>query len=473
MHPRARAIVFTIVAGVLLSLVTGLALVVLSKSHDTDYWVTHSFEVGHELDRAQNILLDAEASERGFLLTNEPSYLASLSPRAPQFEAETSRLLRMIQDNPLQVPQVERMRQAGVERLRLLDEIVQDRRRELASSYGPALRERMDKGEQLMQRVQALINELTADEDRLLAARRQLKLRFDRIATAVILSASALLVAMGVGLVRIQRDLDRRERLEARLVTEKTERDRLIKDLERSNRDLDRFAYAASHDLKAPLRGILNLSTWIEEDLGERISTQSREHLNTLRGRVHRLELLIDGILAYSRAGQKRTRPERIDMGGLLRGVVELLEPEKKATVVVGSGMPTLVAEPVPLQQVFQNLIDNALKHGHADQPQVMVDVVDRGASWDFSVKDNGPGIAPEFHERIWGVFQTLESRDKTGGTGIGLATVRKIAESRGGAAWVESSPGQGAVFHVSWPKNAYDTGITAAFERANLQELR
>ncbi|MEA2698281.1 MAG: hypothetical protein QOI66_2552, partial [Myxococcales bacterium] len=289
--------------------------------------------------------------------------------------------------------------------------------------------------------------------------RRARKLRFDRFATAVILSASGILIAMGVGLVRIQRDLDRREKLEARLVQEQRDRERLIRDLERSNRDLDQFAYAASHDLKAPLRGITNLSTWVEEDLGDHLNESSRKHLEQLRGRVARLESLIDGILSYSRAGQKRTTPERVDVGKLLRNIVDLLSPDNRATVAIAPDMPFLMAEPVPLQQVFQNLIDNALKHGRTDQPRVHIDVTDGGSFWDFSVKDNGQGIAPEFHERIWGVFQTLESRDKTGGTGIGLATVRKIVESRGGTAWVESSPGQGATFHVAWPKKFVDDG--------------
>jgi light-regulated signal transduction histidine kinase (bacteriophytochrome) len=262
-----------------------------------------------------------------------------------------------------------------------------------------------------------------------------------------------------VGLVRIQRDLDRREKLEARLGQEKRDRERLIRDLERSNRDLDQFAYAASHDLKAPLRGITNLSTWVEEDLGDSLNEASRKHLEQLRGRVARLESLIDGILSYSRAGQKRTAPERVDVRKLLRNIVDLLSPDNQAMVAIAPNMPSLMAEPVPLQQVFQNLIDNALKHGRTDQPRVHIDVADSGSFWDFSVRDNGQGIAPEFHERIWGVFQTLESRDKTGGTGIGLATVRKIVESRGGTTWVESSPGQGATFHVAWPKKFVDDG--------------
>jgi signal transduction histidine kinase len=458
-HPKARAIVFTIVAGILLLIVTGLSLIVEEKSQTADYLVAHSFEVRSLLDRSLLLLLDAETTERGYLLTDDVRYLRSDSSFSDLFALMTARLEAMVTDHPSQQARARVLHERGVQRLRLLDSIIDDRRNEALDSYGTALRVRMERGKALTNDVRSLIGDMKAEEDRLLTDRRARKLRFDRSATAVILSASGILIAMGVGLVRIQRDLDRREKLEARLGQEKRDRERLIRDLERSNRDLDQFAYAASHDLKAPLRGITNLSTWVEEDLGDSLNEASRKHLEQLRGRVARLESLIDGILSYSRAGQKRTAPERVDVRKLLRNIVDLLSPDNQAMVAIAPNMPSLMAEPVPLQQVFQNLIDNALKHGRTDQPRVHIDVADSGSFWDFSVRDNGQGIAPEFHERIWGVFQTLESRDKTGGTGIGLATVRKIVESRGGTTWVESSPGQGATFHVAWPKKVVDDG--------------
>jgi light-regulated signal transduction histidine kinase (bacteriophytochrome) len=235
---------------------------------------------------------------------------------------------------------------------------------------------------------------------------------------------------------------------------------RLTRALERSNRELDQFAYVASHDLKAPLRGIANLAEWIEEDLGERVTGESREHMRLLKGRVHRMEALIDGILAYSRAARVRGDPERVDTGALVAEVVDLLAPPAGA-VSVAPDMPEVLAERVPLQQTFMNLIANALKHGRAaggtSHVRSHVRVTWREAgddAYDFAVADDGPGIAPEYHERIWGIFQTLEARDKVEGTGIGLAVVRKIVESRGGRTWVESAAGEGATFHFTWPKS-------------------
>lgn len=226
----------------------------------------------------------------------------------------------------------------------------------------------------------------------------------------------------------------------------------LIAALERSNADLDGFAHVASHDLKAPLRGIAALSEWIEEDLGERITESARGHLSMLRGRVRRLEDLIEGILSYSRAGRTGREVSEVDVGALLAEAIELLAPPSSAAITVDPGMPVLRTARVPLQQVFMNLISNALKHA-GPEAVVRVGAREAGAFWEFSVSDNGPGIAPAYHERIWAIFQTLKPRDQVEGTGIGLSVVRKIVASMGARAWVESAEGEGACFRFTWPR--------------------
>lgn len=232
---------------------------------------------------------------------------------------------------------------------------------------------------------------------------------------------------------------------------------RLTHALERSNRELDQFAYVASHDLKAPLRGIATLTQFIEEDLGDRLTAESADHMRMLKGRVHRMDGLIEGILTYSRAGRARAPSERVETGALVRDVIELLAPGPGVRVEVTAVLPVLETERVPLQQVFLNLIGNAIKHARAARPDVVVRVECRDTrdGCEFTVADNGPGIAPEYHDRIWGIFQTLQARDKVEGTGIGLAVVKKIVESRGGRAWVDSAPDAGAAFHFTWPRAA------------------
>ena len=227
-----------------------------------------------------------------------------------------------------------------------------------------------------------------------------------------------------------------------------------IDEQRRQAAELDQFAYVTSHDLKAPLRGIANLSSWIEEDLADRMTDEAREQMKLLRGRVHRLEALIDGILQYSRAGRVKGKPRLVAVDALVADVVELLAPGGKATVSVQPGMPSLMTDSVPLQQVFMNLIGNALKHSKKPDTRVEVGAREMDGRWEFFVKDDGPGIAPRYHERIWGIFQTLEARDKVESTGIGLSVVRKIVEARGGRAWVESEDGQGATFRFTWPRH-------------------
>ncbi len=250
-----------------------------------------------------------------------------------------------------------------------------------------------------------------------------------------------------LGVVIVILDISQRKRAEA-------DRDRLITALERSNRELDQFAYVASHDLKAPLRGITNLAQWIGDDLKEVMTDETRGQMRLLTGRVHRMEALINGILAYSRAGRVREQPESIDVGALLTETVELLSATPPASIQVETVMPVLHSERVPLQQVFLNLISNALKHSMRNDALVRVRGSEAGDGWEFSISDNGPGIAPEYHERIWGIFQTLKARDEVEGTGIGLSVVKKIVEGRGGTVRVESAVGQGATFFFTWPKS-------------------
>ena len=211
----------------------------------------------------------------------------------------------------------------------------------------------------------------------------------------------------------------------------------------------------ATHDLRAPLRGIVTLSEWLEEDLAAAMTDESREHLRLLRGRVSRMEVLIEGILAYSRASRVKSKLEPIEVASMLDEVLGLLVPPAAAVKVhAPEAAPPLVAERAPLQQVWMHLISNALKHGAREGAEIWLAVKDAGDAWECSVRDNGPGIAPEYHERIFRIFHTLASRDSVEGAGIGLAIVKKLVEDRGGRVWIDSGPGTGAALYFTWPKS-------------------
>jgi len=226
--------------------------------------------------------------------------------------------------------------------------------------------------------------------------------------------------------------------------------------LERSNRELDQFAYVASHDLKAPLRGIDHLASWITQDAADVLPAASKEHLNKLRGRVQRMDYLLDDLLAYSRVGRRDGNAEILKTDALVRYVIGMLSPPAGLTIQLDDGMPTLVTPRVPLESVFRNLIDNAIKHHHAPETgTVRISAQSVGDFVEFCVSDNGPGIDQQYHERIFSIFQTLRPRDQVEGSGMGLAIVKKTVEYRGGTIRIVSAAGQGAAFYFTWPKQA------------------
>jgi PAS domain S-box-containing protein len=225
-------------------------------------------------------------------------------------------------------------------------------------------------------------------------------------------------------------------------------------ELQRSNRELDQFAYVASHDLRSPLRAINNLASWITEDAAAVLPEASQVHLAKLRGRIQRMDALLDDLLDYSRAGRHLHPPERVDTGALVRGVVDLLSPPPGFSVHVAQPMPLLMAERVPLETLFRNLIDNAVKHHHCPAAgRVDIAAREQGRFVEFTIADNGPGIDPAYHERIFEIFQTLQPRDQVEGSGIGLSVVKRLVESRGGKISLQSALGEGAVFRILWPK--------------------
>ena len=226
--------------------------------------------------------------------------------------------------------------------------------------------------------------------------------------------------------------------------------------LERANADLEQFAYVASHDLKAPLRAIGKLVEWIEEDLATHMSDVSCEHMRVLRGRIGRLEALLDGLLLFARTGRDETAVEWVDTQSLVREVVELLSPPDSIRIIVTDDLPSLTTARAPLQQVFQNLIGNALKHHDRDNGVIEVAGRDRGSYIEFSVADDGPGISENYHARIFQIFQTLKRRDEVEGSGIGLAVVDKLVRSFGGNIALKSKTGErGSTFLFTWEKSA------------------
>ena len=241
---------------------------------------------------------------------------------------------------------------------------------------------------------------------------------------------------------------------EARRLSEKQKEslEQHATELSRSNADLEQFAYVASHDLKAPLRAISNLAEWIEEDLEGVLEGESRRYMDMLRGRVQRLDKLLADLLSYSRVGRVESEVAVIDTHSLVEEIVADLAPPDGFTVEIVGSLPTLEAPHGPMEATLRNLINNAIKHHDRKDGTVRVRAEARDGYYEFQVSDDGPGIEPEFHDRIFQMFQTLQPRDKVEGSGMGLAIVKKMIETEGGKIWVES-PGREAntTFHFTW----------------------
>lgn len=223
--------------------------------------------------------------------------------------------------------------------------------------------------------------------------------------------------------------------------------------LKKRNDELDQFAYVASHDLKAPLRAIASLSEWIEEDLKDTLPEENQYQMRLLRGRVSRMEALINGLLDYSRIGRTQIPSSMVNVNALLTEVIDLLDPPQTFTIEVEPGMPSFVTKRLPLFQVFSNLIGNAIKHHNRVDGYVKISVLDQGQYYEFAVSDDGPGIAPEYYDKVFQIFQTLQARDQKESTGIGLAIVKKIIETEGSTITLESVLGVGSTFRFTWLK--------------------
>lgn len=222
---------------------------------------------------------------------------------------------------------------------------------------------------------------------------------------------------------------------------------RQSEELQSINQDLKEFAYIVSHDLKAPLRAISSLVDWVTSDYSDKFDDNGKELLGLLLGRVHRMHALIEGILKYSRVGRSKEQKVTVDIKSLITDVIEMVAPPENIKINIEGEFPTIIAEKTRMEQVFQNLISNAIKY--MDKPKGMIKIacLDNENHWTLSVADNGPGIEEKHFKKVFKIFQTLAPRDEIESTGIGLSLVKKIVEMYGGKVWVESDVGKGSSF--------------------------
>lgn len=224
-----------------------------------------------------------------------------------------------------------------------------------------------------------------------------------------------------------------------------------IREIESLNKRLDKFVHIVSHDIKAPMGGIHSLIQFTKEEAtAQRIDTV-QEHLNLMSDQVVMVQEMIAGILAYSTSIRKAERKEEIAVRALIENIIQLLAPAASVQITIEGEMPVLFTEKLKLQQVFQNIISNAIKYNDKPAPKINIIASATQQGFLFKIADNGPGIAPENQQKVFELFATINPISKTESTGIGLSIVQTIVEDQGGRIWIESEQGQGASFLFEW----------------------
>ncbi len=227
----------------------------------------------------------------------------------------------------------------------------------------------------------------------------------------------------------------------------------ITEELKRSNKELNDFAYVASHDLKAPLRGIMQLSSWIEEDIADFANDETKSNLALLMNRTSRLESLLDDLLTYSRIGREVGEIQTINISDLILNIFDLQSPPEGVSITCTNTLPEIKTHIVPLEIIFRNLISNAIKHRDNDKLMITVSAQELPDHYRFSVEDNGPGIPKKHHKQIFELFKTLKPRDEVEGSGMGLSIIKKLLDYQKCMIKVTSDGESGTCFTFTWPK--------------------
>ncbi|MCJ7728584.1 MAG: ATP-binding protein [Sedimentisphaerales bacterium] len=253
--------------------------------------------------------------------------------------------------------------------------------------------------------------------------------------------------------VHIIRDITYRKKTEQVLAKLNQDLHKTVQELKKSNQELRSFAHVIAHDLKSPLRGIGSIADRLIRKYTDTLDDEGKDQLRLLIVRVRRMSEFIDGILRYSEIGHVVTEQQDVDVNVLLAEIIgEIVIPDN-FEITIEQTLPTIRCERLRLKQVFQNLLSNAVKYMDKPKAQIRIGCTEENGSWKFSVADNGCGIKEQYFEKIFEIFQTLSSRDKTESTGIGLTIVKKIVELYGGKVWVASKVGEGSTFFFTLPK--------------------
>ncbi|UGY14080.1 sensor histidine kinase [Bradyrhizobium septentrionale] len=469
------------------------SVILVNKAREDNAWVVHTVEVESQV---ANLLVDirrAESATRAYLLTSAPQYLAEYQSAAAGIPSALNHLQMMTVDNPAQVANAAKLKAAVEQRLaEFALSIERVKNNDTATSIDIL---RKGTPSDAVEAIARIGRDLRTEEDRLLAMRTSTADRTQVLASSVTIAGSCMVLALAaLSLVLLRQSSRARNEAEARLrdsnVNLETIVDERTADLREANEEIQRFAYIVSHDLRSPLVNIMGFTSELEElrgDIFKRIATLNRtaslapamedatdvaepelegsdkqlsddfnESLGFIKSSIAKMDRLISAILNLTREGRREFKPERIDLRELIDGIVKTVAHqavEANATVKVGA-LPNLVSDRLALEQIFSNLIDNALKYLRNGVPgEISIEGRTKLGFAIFEVTDNGRGIDPKDHQRIFDLFRRAGTQDKPG-QGIGLAHVRALVRRLGGTMSVASELHNGSTFTVTLPIN-------------------
>jgi signal transduction histidine kinase len=441
---RAFAWPFVLTCGFLI-FVIGSSIYLSVESRSTGELVSRTLRIRTNLFVLQRTVGDAESGQRGYLLTGDPVYLDA-------YQEATGAIAENIADAKAEMlDPAQRTAFAEVEPFisRKFAELGETIRLYRAGDHAAALAiVRTGLGRDLMTEIRARIGKLTEGEQRLLLVRESSSASVRGWLLAVNLVGLVLIIALAAISIFVMRRVAEKELA-------------YLGQLERSNQELDDFAYIASHDLKEPLRGLANHASFLLEDYKDKLDEEGVRRLNRLGLLCQRMERLINDLLYFSRLGRADLAVKETDPNAVIVEVRQMMETvlgERHARIVVPRVLPQIVCDKTRVTEVFRNLITNAVKYNDKAERLVEIGFLESVNTKDalernvFYVKDNGLGIDPEFHQEVFRIFKRLQnaSDGPETGTGVGLTFVKKIVERHGGRIWLESKPGNGAVFYFN-----------------------
>ena len=452
---------------------------ILVRTQDITELVAHTFEVEASLADLRALSERIETARRGFLIEPDPRFLDTFEETAAELPKQLTRIEALVSDNPSQISRLAELKHLNAEHLRLLRDSIEDRR---GGGSGVSAATILDEDDvAIVTRIRDLTHEMT-DEERMLLSERETAQHRGVIASYVILVVAFVLLIAVAGLTIAATRRNMRElalsRDQLRLLNTDLELAVAVRtaELQRANDEIQRFAYIVSHDLRSPLVNVMGFTSELEaatKPLGEMIDRAEEEapdlvteearlavredlpeSIGFIRSSTQKMDRLINAILRLSREGRRVLTPEAVDMNEVAQQIADSMQhrvDELGAEIRV-EALPTLVTDRLAIEQIVSNLVENAVKYLKPGRPGV---VTVRGTAQRdraiIEIEDNGRGIDPKDHERIFDLFRRSGMQDQPG-EGIGLAHVRALAYRLGGVISCESTLDQGATFRISMP---------------------